>query len=490
MVHRLHNLRTGPEIVAQQHPSSLPWPGCLGGTIGIVLFQENTWVCLAELVDGLLDVTHQEAILSFPGQAVKNGILNAVGILIFIHQHLPESPPHFHRHRRGCGPVLAQQQVQRPVLQVAEIQNVPLLFQLFILHRKLPHQLHQPPLGLGAEVKIRRNFRRAAAKDLCPVGKLCFEPLPDGLNQSLCVLVYVLFGEAQSAKVNPDAQDHLVPVLALPQIFCPGEQRLQIGTDLLHILGRLNTALQSGDVAVQPGEKAVHQRSAPHRLAHILWQAFGMAQAVIQPFFRVFVAAGAGIDLFDDLSQLLVAAAQVLALRKGAEIRVLQQGIVGPLQHLLHGLLPQLPGPILICDTKIRFQVQPIGILPQKVPAETMDRRNLGQIQSLELLLQAAVFRLLGNTLRELLGDLRPQLPGSGPGISNNQEFIQLGRIHRVCQIGHEPIHQDLCLAGTGGSADQQPPAPVLHRKGLGRGQLLSHGAFPPFLPFPRSALH
>ena len=108
IVHRVQNLRTGPEVLTQQHSPAMAGPSVFRAFVGIVFFQKNTGVRLAELINGLLHVAHQKAVFLLPGQAVENGILNAVGILILIHQHLPEPPPNLYGHRRRRCPVRPQ----------------------------------------------------------------------------------------------------------------------------------------------------------------------------------------------------------------------------------------------------------------------------------------------------------------------------------------------------------------------------------------------
>ena len=123
MIHALNDLRTGTEIVAEQHLSSLPRLSTFGRFVGFVLFQENPRVGQTELVDRLFHIPNEEAVLLFPAQHGKDCVLHAVGVLILVHQNLPVSATDLCRGSCGACPGFTQQQVKGAVFQIAEIQN-------------------------------------------------------------------------------------------------------------------------------------------------------------------------------------------------------------------------------------------------------------------------------------------------------------------------------------------------------------------------------
>ena len=59
MIDAFDHLRTGTEIMAEQHLSALPRLGVFGGCVGFVLFKENPRVCQPELIDRLLYIAYQ-----------------------------------------------------------------------------------------------------------------------------------------------------------------------------------------------------------------------------------------------------------------------------------------------------------------------------------------------------------------------------------------------------------------------------------------------
>ena len=63
MVDRLNDLRAGAEIPVQLDLPPQPRLGLVNRLISIVFIQENPRLCLTELINGLLDVPYQEAIV-------------------------------------------------------------------------------------------------------------------------------------------------------------------------------------------------------------------------------------------------------------------------------------------------------------------------------------------------------------------------------------------------------------------------------------------
>lgn len=89
----LQNLPAGAEILRQEDLPSLTWI-CLPCRDKFpVFFQENAGVRQTEAINGLFHVAHQEAIAPLPGQSFKNPVLDLIGVLVFIHHHLPEPFP-------------------------------------------------------------------------------------------------------------------------------------------------------------------------------------------------------------------------------------------------------------------------------------------------------------------------------------------------------------------------------------------------------------
>ena len=148
MIDTLDNLSAGAEIVTEQHLSSLPRLRVFGGSVGFIFFKEYPRVCQPELIDGLLDITHQKAILLFEAQRGKNRVLHTVGILIFVHQNLPVSASNLRCGGCGIRPGFAQQKIQGVVLQIAEVQNPAAALGCPVIPVKLLYQSDKSP-GAG-----------------------------------------------------------------------------------------------------------------------------------------------------------------------------------------------------------------------------------------------------------------------------------------------------------------------------------------------------
>ena len=149
MVYRLHHFTAGPEIMAQQHLPALTGICHFCRHKGFVFFQKNTGIRQAELINGLLDISHQEAVLPFRGQAAENRVLHRVGVLVFIHHNLPVPTADLPGLGSGRGTVLPQQQIQSLMLQIPEIQHPVSLFQVAVGRAKPPYQGYESPLCLG-----------------------------------------------------------------------------------------------------------------------------------------------------------------------------------------------------------------------------------------------------------------------------------------------------------------------------------------------------
>ena len=123
IIHTGKHRSAAAEIMGQQYFSALTFPGLLGRDESIILFQENAGVSQAELVNGLLHIANHKAILPLLGQRHEDGILHRIGILIFVHHDLPETAGNFHGDGGSAAALFAQQQIQCPLLQIAEIQD-------------------------------------------------------------------------------------------------------------------------------------------------------------------------------------------------------------------------------------------------------------------------------------------------------------------------------------------------------------------------------
>ena len=482
------HLDPGAEIVAEENFPPLARLCLLSREEAAVFFQEDARVCQPEAVDGLLHVPHHKAILLLLGQGGKDGVLDAVGILVFVHHHFPVAAAQFPCCRRGAGAFLSQQQVQRPVLQIPEIQNPAAAFQGGVVGVEPAHQLNEPPGRVSGGTQVGEHLPGIVGEAAELLFQLLLAALPDGLHLFGQHRVIFLPRKAQGAEIHIFSLSNLIPGLALPEEFQLGDE----GGKARHGLFHPSVPFQPGQQPaqhrqhpIQPGKEVLHEIPSPNGLPGV-GDAFqgGVFQAVIQPFVRVLVAPGAVVDLENDLRHRGVVPAHPLGIHKIPEMARLV--LIGPVQQVTQHGGAKLGAFRLLRHPEIRGQVHTVGILPQNRRTEAVDRGDLGQVEPLELLLQMLVFRLPGDALGEFCGDLSPQLRGRRLGIGDHQKIIQVGRGDWVRQIGQQPLHQDLCFAGTGGGADQQLPAPIDYRLFLLVCQLICHGFPAPFPPPPR----
>ena len=151
VVDALDDLPAGTEIVTEQYLSSLPRFRLFRRCVSRVFFKKYPGVCQPELIDGLLDVAHQETILLFQAQCGEDRILHTVGILILVHQNFPVSSADFRRGSRGICTGFAKQKVKGMVLQIAEIQDPAAALGSTVVPVKLFHQPGKAP-GTGSRL--------------------------------------------------------------------------------------------------------------------------------------------------------------------------------------------------------------------------------------------------------------------------------------------------------------------------------------------------
>ena len=215
IIDTLDHLAAGAEIVGKQNLSSLSRLTFLRFSIFPVLFQEDARVCQAELVDGLLHVAHQEAVLPLLGEDGENGILHAVGILILVHHDLPVSSADLPGSRCGRGAAFPQQQIQCAVLQVAEVQHPSAPLEAPVVRIKLPHQGNESRRCRRGLAKIPHHLGGVVGKVPDPFGNALLAGIADGFDPLRQLRVgVILSGEAQGAEPDILPGPDLVPGIA------------------------------------------------------------------------------------------------------------------------------------------------------------------------------------------------------------------------------------------------------------------------------------
>ena len=352
------HLAAGAEIAAEQDLSALARPGCLRRGIGAVLLQENLGVSQAKAVNRLLHVAHHEAILLLLGQGGKNGILDGVGILVFVHHDLPVAPAQF-----PCGSgepraAFPQEQIQGAVLQVAEIQDAAGPLEPGKVCLKLPHQADNAPGRPGGSPQIRQDLGRVIGK---PAGAL-LQALLAGIPHSLHLVGQGggtgLAGKAKGTKGHILAGIDLIPGGTGTEEFQLPHQLGDVGRGLFRPVALLQPGLaqaQGLELQIQPGKELLHQIFAPDGLGsvgHALQ--LHMLQAAVQPALGVQMAAGGIVYLFDDSGNGAVIAPDALGIHKIPEIRRLLPVRVGPVHQILQHRRAQVGAFRLVRHPEIR----------------------------------------------------------------------------------------------------------------------------------------
>ena len=239
IVDRLDHLRTRAEIGAEKDLPPFTGLCFLHGAIIPVFFQKDSGICQPELINGLLHIAHQKAIVPFGGQCLKNCVLDTVGVLVFIHHDFPEPAADLICRRSSAAAFGSQQQVQHLVLQIAEIQHPAAALCPGIGLVKPAYQTHQAPgrsPGLG---QVLQNLRRGVRK----TAQVLFKALLAGAAAGFDLLgqgrIHIFPGEGQPAKVDILPLHHLVPVFRTTQMLQLIHRIPQNRSGLFHTLCRL-----------------------------------------------------------------------------------------------------------------------------------------------------------------------------------------------------------------------------------------------------------
>ena len=134
----------------------------------------------------------------------------------------------------------------------------------------------------------------------------------------------------------------------------------------------------------------------------------------------------------------------------------------------------------LLCHTEIRRQIAQRAIPAEHRRAESMDRRNLRQMDSRKLALQVPVQGICRKAPGKLGADFAAQLACRRLRIGNNQKLVDICRVVFVLHIGKQPVDQHLRLARACRRTDNQAVSPVL--AGV---SLISAICLPPFKLLP-----
>ena len=171
VIRRVQDLRPGAEILGEQNAAGLPRQSLCAVGPGAVFFQENRWVRQAEAIDGLLHVADEEYIFPFPRDGEEDAVLQAVGILVFVHHDLPVALGDLPGDRRGRA-AGGTEQPPGLLLKVGEIQ--PFAATLFLppAGSKAAGQADQAADGPAALGLLGHRLRCRSAEEGKQTGQL------------------------------------------------------------------------------------------------------------------------------------------------------------------------------------------------------------------------------------------------------------------------------------------------------------------------------
>ena len=435
VVHRGQDVLVRPEIVLKQ---DFPLRRVFRKGKIPVLAQEQGGVRLAEGVDALLDVAHEEEGVVFV-HGLNDALLDCGNVLILVHEDRVKAPGDRLADR------LAAQGLQTEMLQVAVIEEVlfALVGLIALLH--LPEGLHQAPDDQQDIPAVRQGLVLISWQQAD--GLLCggLEAVPGGL----------------------ELLDDLRVLLVGLSLFRPGEDgEGQLPASEGSVLRGRDRALQH--LLVRPDGIGVAQRSARHqenikaplkqRAGRLQLAAAGLQQhpvgrmtgqgavVVLQLFFGPVPGVR---QAQEELAELLRHVHDVLR-----RIALVQQVLLvgGMLRDLPEGVLvgPALEPVQLAFFSDGGHGVRPQGLemLPDHPLAEGVQGRDLGGVDPQTLAVHVGVAALLFQGRSDPLPHFRGRRPGKG----DDQHPGDVSALPD--QPGH-PLHQHGGFARPRRRADQ-----------------------------------
>ena len=519
-----HHLRGGAEVgiqcqqcIGARRSLRRAGPCRAAGQRGpdIQLRPEDAGVGLPEAVDALFQVAHQKQVVPRRGcKAAIDGVLQRVGVLIFVHHHsgivLPDALA-----QRGRFSLRRAQQPQGLMLKIAEFQQLALLFLCRETGVKVPHRGKQGPqpgqrlsavgfgLLLAAGDKLRDlleqlgGFVRAGAhRRLVVAGQPLFHALETGhlLHAQHIGRELVIQRRPLPCRRQP---------LHLAQqgsgVFQPGERLCKFIVDARRGLGFggcrlaffLGLRLRKGKVLSAVGQRRRQQLPGRSGAAGRFGQqqvmpAGGAKTVFLLPRSQIFVHAAVIVrqcpqkivHMQDGIACGLIGAALAVKVCKGAEIRV----AVGIFQRFGQRRSPQHLHAAGVCRGKVRRDVQRLKVFVQQIQTKSINGADGCPLQQHPLAAQGRVVGLLLAEPQQCLPDAGPQLCRRRIGKGDNEQPV---RIHRVLRVGDEPhgaFGQHRCFAAARRRAYQQRTAPVLDGGPLGWGPFgFAHACSPSF---------
>ena len=520
-----HHLRGGAEVGVQRQ-QGVPAGGTLFGAgagraagqgrPALQLLPEDGGVGLPEAVDALLEVAHEEEVVPCRAcEAAVKGILQCIGVLIFVH-HDGSIALSDALAQLGGVAVLVPQKAEGQMLEVAEFQQPALPLPGRKAGVEVPHSGKKgAQAGFGSS-PVQLGLVQTTADQIFYFFKELRGLVGPGLDRVLVLAGEPLFHILESGDLlhAEDVGRQLIvegrPLPRLRQMLHLSQQGggafepfQRLGEPLIHARhslflggGGLFAGLgvgprgdEVGPAVLQCGGQQLPRRPGrPGGFGQQDVVPAGADEAVLvlpwgQHLVQLPAVVGQGaeevIDLQDGLPRRAVGAALAVKVGEGTEIRVQ----IGRFQRLGEGRSAQRLHAAGVGGGEIGRDVQRLKVLAEQVEAEGVNGTDGGALQKHPLAAEGRVGRLGLTAAEQRLPDAGAKLGGGGIGKGDDEEPVG---VHGVLRVGDEPdgpLRQHGGLTAARGGAHQQRTAPVVDGGTLGRGPFcLAHGSFSSFL--------
>ena len=166
--------------------------------------------------------------------------------------------------------------------------------------------------------------------------------------------------------------------------------------------------------------------------------------------------------------------------RQQAEGGVLVNGGIGVLQQLVERHDLERVGALGVGHLEVRREPHGGAIFAQNVAAEAVDGADLRAGAQRALAAEPAVFRVGRDARGDAVENARTQLGRGGAGIGDDEEPVEIDRLLRIGEPGHEPLREHAGLAAARGGGDEHRAAARADGALLRRGKVqlrISHAS-------------
>ena len=456
VVGRFQYRAAGAEILPQEDAPRRTGRGYAEICKARVFVEEDRWIGETEAVDRLLDVADEKEVAAAARHGTEDEILHLRHVLIFVDHDLRVAPRELVC-KLGRRAVLVREQLRRHVLEVGEVhETAPPLFG-GIGRAEVERQRQQRLHGRGRRVQVGKRLRGGDI-DL-------FLQRLDGFFRRVALrldaVAHVRIGRL--ARAAEPWERHVLQRChgSVPALITGAHDGAQTGgrgpkartvdaVEPLHVVRRHDAQLLVEHA--RPVRRALaharEQRPAPRRGARV-GHAVEREQLhlLCGPLLGPRVALHLVVEREHQLAQTRIVAPVADRVGQQPKASVGIYAGVGALERVLQRRCAQGGAALGIGDLKVRCEGDGCAVGAQEVCAEAVDRANLGAGTQRGLPPQAAVFGVGGNARIDPVEDAAAQLGRGCARVGDDEEAVDVGRIFRVREVGHEALGEHAGLA-------------------------------------------